>query len=290
VSGNRVATAIVVAVAAMVTSANGRAEWPTGLAEWSAADVSEGQPTAGLNEPPGMVTQINTGPITSTAVFTVFSPMTPSSLGDWTGNLATVPGETGLRVTYPPTLPGGNSPARWGHGIPSAGTGWYYQRMKVRFSPNWTMAGNVDVKLCEPRTQQTGSGSGPNENDVIAAHDFATQSTHAFLFVALQGPNGHFRNLTEQPRYVRSANLSDGRWHLVEVLFAPESVPGAGNGTYTAWVDGIRVAQYTDVLWLASGNQAGWRYLMFDPTYGGGRRSPPSALYWDFDQLYVSTK
>jgi hypothetical protein len=285
VSAGGWATVVVVGATAMIA-----APWtskaripPSGL-----APVASRQ--AGSNEPPGMSTQINTGPIASTTVFTVFSPPAPSSLGDWSGNLTVVPGGTGLRVTYPLTLPGGNSPARWGHGIGSPGTGWYYQRMKVRFSPNWTLSGNVALKFCEPRTEQTGSGQGPDENHVIGAHDFATQTTHAFFYVLLQGPNGHFRNLYEQPRYARGANLNDGAWHLLEALFTPESTPGAGNGTYTGWVDGVRVAHYSDVLWLAPGNRVGWRYLMFDPTYGGGRHNPAQTMYWDFDQLYVSTR
>lgn len=243
------------------------------------------------NEPAGMAAQINTGPMNGLPTgFSIFSPETPSPLGDWRGNLQPVPDGSGLRLMYPSTLPGGNSPVRFGAAIHSPGTGWYYQRMKVRFSPNWSLSGNVALKLCEPRTAQHGSGAGPNENHVIGTHDFASQSRHAWLYVLLQGPNGHFRNLYEQPRYARQADLADGAWHTVEVLFGPESRPGAGDGTYAAWVDGYPVARYRDVLWLAPGNKVGWPYLMFDPTFGGGRHNPASPMYWDIDQLYVSTK
>jgi hypothetical protein len=247
-------------------------------------------PAGGFHEPSGMATQINTGPIGSTSIVTVFSPSTPSALGDWSGNLSVVPGGTGLRLTYPATLPGGNSPVRFGKAISSPGTGWYYQRMKVRFAPNWSLNGNVALKFCEPRTQQTGSGQGSNENHVIGAHDFETQTTHAWFYVLLQGPNGHFGDLFEQPQWSPSANLNDGAWHTIEVVFGPESSPGAGDGSYTGWIDGTQVAHYTSVMWLASGNQVGWPYLMFDPTYGGGTHSPGQSMYWDLDQLYVSTK
>jgi hypothetical protein len=214
-----------------------------------------------------------------------------NSLGEWSGNLTLVPGSTGLRVNYLTSLSGGGySPVRFGVNIPSAGTGWYYQRMKVRMSPNWTMSGNIGVKLCEPRTQQQGSGQGPNENHVIGLHDFETQSVNAFFYVLLQGPNGHFEDLFEQPQYSAAANIKGGAWHLLEVLFTPESSPGAGDGTYTGWVDGVQIAHWTSVLWLAAGNQVGWPYLMFDPTYGGGPNAPSQNMYWDFDQLYVSTK
>jgi hypothetical protein len=236
-----------------------------------------------------MSAQINTGPIASTSVVTVFSPSTMSSTGEWIGNLSVVPGGTGLRLTYNPSLAPGYSPVRFGRGIPSAGTGWYYQRMKVRFSSNWTVANNPASKLCEPRTEQTGSGSGPNENDVIEVVPNG-DPTKNYLNLALQGPNGHFANLREQPQGNPAANLSDGNWHVLEVLFGPESTPGAGNGTYQGWIDGVLVANYTNVPWLASGNNVGWPYLMFDPTYGGTVSSPPYTIYWDFDQLYVSTK
>ncbi len=248
----------------------------------------EAGPPGGFNEPSGMVTQVNTGPLTSTSPFTMFSPTTPNSYGEWSGNLTTVPGGTGLRLTYKPNLLGGYSPVRFGVGIHSAGTGWYYQRMKVRFSSNWTMSNNIGVKLCEPRTQQFGGTTG--ENHVIGTQDFLTQSTHAWLYVLLQGPSGQSRDLFEQPHYTAAANLAGGSWHTIELLFTPESTPGAGNGGYTAWVDGTQIAHYTNVQWLAAGNQIGWPYLMFDPTYGGGTKSPVTTMYWDFDQLYVSTK
>ncbi len=253
--------------------------------------VSAPPPVGSYHEPAGMAVQVNTGAMTQIpSSFSIFSPATPSAVGESKGNLGTVPGGTGLRITYAPSLTGGYSPVRFGTGIASAGTGWFYLRMRVRFSPNWTLNGNVGLKFCEPRTQQTGSGSGANENDVIAMHDFATRSTHAWLTGLLQGPNGQARDLFEQPTHNPLADLNDGQWHMIEVVFSPESSPGSGNGGYSGWVDGTLVERYTDVMWLAPGNQVGWPYLMFDPTYGGGNNSPPATMYWDFDQVYVSTK
>jgi hypothetical protein len=246
--------------------------------------------SGGQHEPSGMYAQINTGAIRSTGVVSVFSPSSTSSTGESSGNLSIVSGGTGLRMTYRTNLTGGYSPVRFGVAIPSAGTGWYYQRMKVRFSSNWTLNGNVGLKFCEPRTWQQGSVSGGNENHVISMSDFLTNSRHAFLNGFLQGPYGQARNLFEQPLYSSAADLNDGQWHTVEILFAPESSPGSGNGQYTAWVDGTQIARYTNVQFLASGNRSGWPYLMFDPTYGGGNHSPSSTMYWDMDDLYVSTR
>ncbi len=161
--------------------------------------------------------------------------------------------------------------------------------MQIRFSSNWTNANNPMVKLCEPQTEDEGAVAGPHENHVISA--FVNDNpANSYLTVLLQGPYSNFRDLMEQPIDNRAANLSDGNWHTMEVLFGPESSPGAGNGSYQAWVDGTQIAKYSDVLWLASGNKPGWPYLLFDPVYGGMKSSPPSTMYWDFNALYVSTR
>jgi Bacterial Ig-like domain (group 2) len=261
----------------------------SGSGSKSVASTSASEPTTGTHEPAGMATQVNTGALTSTAPFSMFSSSSQSSSGAWSGNLTPVPGGTGLRITYRTNLPAGSAPVTFGVGIRSPGTGWYYQRMNVRFSPNWTNAENPVIKLCEPQTQQHGSGEGPTENPVIGGFVNAGP-TESYLTTLLQGPNGHFRDLFAEPTPNAQANLSDGNWHTMEVLFGPESSPGAGNGTYKAWVDGVQVASDDNVLWLAPGNRVGWPYLLFQPVYGGVQSRPPSTMYWDFDELYVSTR
>ncbi len=245
-------------------------------------------PSGSYHEPSGFATQINTGSISSTGRVSVFSPSSTSATGEWSGNLTAAPGG-GLRLWYRPNLVAGNSPVRFGFGIPSSGSGWYYQRMQVRFSSNWTNGNNPLVKLCEPRTMQSGSPAGPDENHVISA--FVNDNPrNSYLTVLLQGPDSHFRDLLEQPIDNAAANLSDGNWHTVEVLFGPESSPGAGNGSYHGWVDGREVANYSNVQWLASGNREGWPYLMFDPVYGGTKSAPPYTMYWDVNNIFVATR
>lgn len=295
-SGTSGTLAVTVSGSSTASTTTGSGSSGSGSGGASGGGASSTTPAASgssgsAHEPSGMKAQVNTGAITSLpAGFTVYSPSSPSSVGEWSGNLTVVPGGTGLRLTYPENLVGGNSPVRFGVSLPSAGTGWYYQRMKIRFSPNWRLSGNTQSKLCEPRTYQQGAVQGPSENDVIGLHVNDPSSTQNYFYVMLQGPNSHFRDLFEQPLYAPAANVNDGNWHTVEVLFSPESSPGAGNGTYTGWVDGTEIAHYTDVLWLAPGNQVGWPFLMFDPTYGGGSNHPVAKMYWDMDQLYVSTK
>ncbi len=243
-------------------------------------------PSGSYHEPSGFATQINTGSISSTRAVNVLTPSSTSPTGGSSGNLTAAPGG-GLRMWYRPNLVAGNSPVRFGFDIPSSGSGWYYQRMQVRFSSNWTNGNNPLVKLCEPRTMQSGSPTGPDENHVISA--FASGApTNGYLGVLLQGPDNHFRDLTEESAGM--GNLSDGNWHTVEVLFSPESSPGAGNGSYQGWVDGKEVANYRNVQWLAAGNRAGWPYLMFDPVYGGTKSAPAHTMYWDVNNIFVATR
>ncbi len=106
----------------------------------------------------------------------------------------------------------------------------------------------------------------------------------------LQGPNGHFANLGVNLGV--PANLTDDQWHWDERIYVAESTPGAGDGQYLAYEDGVLVANYTDVPWLATTSTWGVAYFLVDPTFGGAPPTthPLAGDFWDFDQLYVSTK
>jgi uncharacterized protein YjdB len=284
------ATGLVRAVAAgtVIISATSGGHVGTSNVTVTAASSGGASGTSGSpNEPAGMSAQINTGAITSFAQtgMQMISPATwtsPYENGE-AANLTPVPDGTGLRLTYPPTLPGGYSPVRFvTNGFANQGTGWLYIRMKVRFAPNWTTNGNVDVKLAEPHTLYE-----DDENDNIDA--WVTTGSQAVLITGTQGP-GPDANLMPN---VGAGVITGGAWHTIELLYGPESTSGAGNGTYQAWVDGTQVTNMSNVNWLAVGESPGWHELLFDPCYGGGYNNPPNTspnIYWDFDQLYISTK
>ena len=65
---------------------------------------------------------------------------------------------------------------------------------------------------------------------------------------------------TRSPIANPRANLTDGNAHVVEVLFGPESTPGAGNGTYQAWVDGVQIAERLQQCPLARRRQTTWSW------------------------------
>src|SRR5580704_6355816 len=281
------------------------------------------QGPGGYHEPAGMVTQINTGAMSTppsrsydgtwtegTTTFTNWSPNTMSSVGEWAQNISSIPGETGLRLTYGPTLDGGNSPVRFGSGFSNNGTGYLYIRWMMRLSPNWTLSQAGGVKLMEPRTINT------SENHVIElnAYNGPTDGTSMWTAFALQFATGsgtvaYFvpgnpSGAPDQTSYFTSsvANIGGaarGGWHTIEYYMQPESPAGAGNGQLTIWVDGTQVFQTGaagtpggGMHYFQNGESMGWNYLQFDPTYGGDAATdhPPFNIYWDIDQLYVSTK
>jgi len=242
------------------------------------------------NEPPGMTVQIDTGPITSFGAsgLTMYSPSTKNSYGEWSGNLTSpLPDGTGIRIHYDSSLVAGNSPVRAGRRIPSSGTGWYFQRWRVRFSPNWTTNGNPCIKMCEPQSQEHGSGAGATSNPILGGWTTPFGDTRVVPWFAKQGPNASFANYgPASAPFV----LSDGNWHTWEILLTPESNIGAADGKIDFWVDAGSHFQQTHVQFLTSGMTAGWPFWLMDPVYGGVVARPPTAMWWDWDQLYVSTR
>ncbi|HSY84912.1 MAG TPA: Ig-like domain-containing protein [Gemmatimonadaceae bacterium] len=268
------------------------------------------------HEPAGMTAQINTGAMSvapsqtsngtwteGTTTFTNFSPNTMSSTGEWSGNLSAIPGETGLRLTYDGTLDGGNSPVRFGASLANHGSGYLYIRWKFRLSSNWTLSTASQLKVMEPRSINS------TENHVISfspygqASDGSNMWPNAFLQFNPGGGTyskyvpGNSSGQDASTSYFSSsvANVGGsarGTWHTVEFYMQPEAPAGTTNGQLTIWVDGTQVFQTTSVNYFLSGESMGWMYLMFDPCYGGDSANdhPPGTLYWDIDQLYVSTK
>ncbi|HSY84911.1 MAG TPA: Ig-like domain-containing protein [Gemmatimonadaceae bacterium] len=280
-------------------------------------NASNTQNPAGYHEPAGMVQQINTGamsaaPSTSyegkwtegTASFENWSPNTMSSTGEWAQNISTVPGGTGLRVTYGPSLSGGNSPVRFGTSIANHGSGDLYLRWKFRLSPNWTLSEASQLKVMEPRTVNA------DENHVISFSPYGQASDGMSMwpnmFLQFGTGSGTFSKFVPGNSSGQAASTSlfastlgnvggaaRGNWHLIEVYAQHESPAGAGNGQLTMWVDGTMIYQSPmNVSYFMSGEAMGWEYLQFDPTYGGDVASdhPPYSIYWDIDDLYVSTK
>lgn len=264
------------------------------------------------NEPVGMTVQVDTGAISLTSVqlqadhwttngytWSNFSPLTPSSIGEWRGNLvqpdATTGGGTGAQLNYPTNLAGGNSPVRFGVGLPTGAAvgvlGIFYAKYIQQYSANWNQATPAGLKNWEPRTQQQCAISGPCQNHVISATFNVTNNTTKLQISGfLQGPFNQSANVL--PTNPLIGIVTGGQPHKVEWVWTQDNPPGTGNGSILGWVDGVLTVNVSSLTMLAAGNQLGWPFWMCDPTYGGAPANvhPPALQSWKFDQLRVSTK
>jgi len=314
---------VVTAVAAGSATITATSSSKSGAGTVTVSAASTGQPN---HEPSGFTAQINTGPMTNapatsypantwtqgTATFTNYSPTTVSSTGEWDQNLSKTPDGSGVRVTYPTNLEGGNSPVRFGTSIPNSGSGSIYLRWRFRLSPNWTLSTASGLKVIEPRTINAG------ENHVLGygSSGLATDGSNMWFGALLQFNNSGYyavvpgNSLGQSPASATSTDYDSplanfggsarGTWHWSEALFTHESVAGTPDGRIQLWVDGTLVFDSNDgrgvpsggIRFFERGESMGWNFIMFDPTYGGDASSdhPPYSIYWDIDQLYVSTK
>ncbi len=259
-------------------------------------------PLATSHEPTGMNAQLDTGPLTvmpaatgswtnGNVTFHMYSPVTMTASGESSANLVRVPCGSGLRLVYDPTLEGGWSPVTFGTSIASPGKTTYYQRWRIRTVPNWAGPRNGNgIKLCEPQALNEGPGGDAGTNDILMMWPNGGPNAVMSAMEGLQGPNGHFADLGVNQGL--AGNLTDGDWHWDERIYIAESTAGAGDGQYYAYYDGTLVAKYTNVLWLAAGGTWGIDAWEVNATFGGAPAGthPLTGDYWDFDELYVSTK
>ena len=250
------------------------------------------------HEPAAMTPQINTGIMTALpAGLTMLSPATwgaPFQTGQ-AANLAPVPSGqgTGLRVTYPSILPGGFSPVRFSFALATPSP-QIYVRYLIRYSPNWTNNGNTGTGMFAP--QFSGNNNAGNENDLLTGRCDNPPMVDQYVVVQQQGQTT--RTLPAVSSTVAAADPNGnmagptrGSWHLVEALFTPQTNTATANGGCTVWMDGTQCFTAANVNWVSGADSPNWATLLCDPTYGG-TVSPPAvspAMYWDFDQLYLST-
>jgi hypothetical protein len=307
--------------------------------------AAAGPGTPPNNEPPGMTAVVNTGPMSVTPAtfgqnggasggsWSTGGPIpitlnnfsnggaAPNSSGDWSGNIIKTPApDTGFRVLYGPSLPGGNSPVHFGGSwAGSRGTGFVYFRFRFRYSPAWTLSTASGMKLARIQpVAETG------ENSFISgfgAHGQPTDGSNLWPGALLQGVGSggtYFANIPGTPGandinnpaafWNAIANIGGaarGSWHWVEIYQQPESPLGVtpGNGQLTYWVDGVLA--YTTVgsalgtggvpnngiLFNRPGDTPGNYFIEFDPTFGGDSSSDhPPSQYFDVDDLYISVK
>jgi hypothetical protein len=266
----------------------------------------------GPNEPSGMTTVLNTGPLISNPAITTGGTWTagPNSVGrsivttltNETNSTGGQPGQSplnlsraspsGLVFTFPTNLAGGFEPVfAYVPFLSAPQTGWLYYTWTHLTSSNWTNGGNVSAKLIY---LQAGSGNATNHVITLHGDTLGVPQHPLYLVTARQNPNLDnlpTGNIGLGFETQESPVPTFGTPWQIEVLMTPESVPGAGNGSYYHWINGtLYYSSIGNVQWLASGTTAGYGALKLQPIYGGGSFSPPAVLTFTYNNLYASVK
>lgn len=241
---------------------------------------------------------------------TNLSPNTPSSVGEFAGNLSNTPGG-GMRVTYATNLHGGNSPVRMSiASYAQAGTGKLYMAWQFTLSSGFGFSTATGIKICEPHTTVTGNNhvvalncqnDAGNKDGVSGYPMFLLQGNHTGdIPGAPQGfpaPNSVFGT---QEALANFGGPSRGTTKLFEILLEQETPINTGiNGQVTFWVNGTQV--FTTHGGTPGGgtgipsagitfDAGGWPQLLFDPTYGGDADTdrPPAGTFWDINNITVA--
>lgn len=104
-----------------------------------------------------------------------------------------------------------------------------------------------------------------------------------------QDPRGTSFNLN--PNIVPGARLIRGQWHRVEVLLAANT-PGQPNGKVSWWLDGVQIAEYTDVGFISLSNPipgaVNWQQVSWNPTYGAPSDVIQATQTMQMDHIYIS--
>jgi hypothetical protein len=251
------------------------------------------------------------GPVPASC--TCDSPTTPSIVGEWSGNIQIGPGGHGIKMLYPNSLEGGNSPGRFHLALPTTGTGFLYAAFTFEFSSTWSFSHAIGIKLLEPRTVNAGNNDyfGWNCSDTAGNPD----GVSAWPFFALQGNQfgdipGAPQGYAALPAVYTTPNADvggagRGTEHVVEFFIQPETPTGTGsNGQITFWID--NVLAFTTVGGTpGSGtgiptagityDSGGFNFIQFDPTYGGDSATdhPPAGdqpMYWVINNLIVAVQ
>jgi uncharacterized protein YjdB len=244
------------------------------------------------NEPPGMtfiaerafncfkVTACETDWFTVEGVPNTFSVVVDSSAPRSSANV--------LQQLFTSALPGGSSPGAAGQDFPSVRQkGTIYAAYWMQLSSNWVgHQSNINKSVFFPvaannrvYTMVQGTGTTGPMNVAIGLQGLPQPYT-------ANGITGPSVNLT--PNIV-NVPIIRGVWHKYEVVFVCNT-PGSANGTAEMWVDGIKVMQYSGIVYAAVGENARWEGINWGPIWGGAGGAITTPFYARMDHMYVSGK
>ena len=182
------------------------------------------------------------------------------------------------QITFPAGFGGGFEPAAtWTDGVDSRGFTRMYLSFWVKLSSNWQ-----------------GHNSGVNKIGFVWMHDnpvvyFSEQGSGSGNLEAqlrLQNTPAPARNLTPN---LAAVSLTRGQWHRWEVVIVANTGDQA-NGEAHWWIDGVKVGEYTDVLYGSSAQPKAWGgpEISWMPIWGGIGDTVAQTMYMWMDHMYIS--
>lgn len=238
---------------------------------------------------------------------TVYNDTSPVRFGAWynsnnpahahvtTNSDATAPQSPSgtLRNTFYTGLIPGDAPVWWG-GWDSAGTDGeagavksaFYQSIRFRLvsgsgDGNW-QSQSVGTKFLG----FVGYGENPAVHQNEGFH-LISGGTHPAFTYEFRTQNLVSRNLTQN--IDATAYVTVNTWHQLECQLVLNSGAGVADGIFRAWIDGVLVSQYTDVVYLTSGNVVKFNIWYCNSTWGGsGGGNVLQDQYIDVDHIYMS--
>jgi hypothetical protein len=188
-----------------------------------------------------------------------------------------------LQARYPIGTVGGTTPATPGRIVKKiAGSPqWLYLSVWVQLSSNWRAHSTGTNKILyvwmDGGPKFFLSAEGSNAADLAPAG-------------RLQGtPDDELRRREQLMPNVSPKRVIPGKWQRWEVLLKANT-PGASNGEFHVWIDGVETGRYTDVAYLASNEKTNWTAVDVEPIWGGGGDRLPATQTMKFDHIYVSQK
>jgi hypothetical protein len=183
------------------------------------------------------------------------------------------------RIRYPAGFGGGYEPAMTTlTGVDARGYTQLYLSFWVKLSSNWQ-----------------GHSSGVNKIGFVWLHNnptvyFSAQGSGSGPLqpqIRLQNTPDGARNLTPN---VANLEFTRGEWHKWEVLLVVNA-GGQANGQAHWWIDGVKVGQYTNVLYGTSSQGKAWgEVIEWRPIWGGMGGTVAQDMYMSMDDLYISGK
>jgi hypothetical protein len=188
-----------------------------------------------------------------------------------------------LQFTYPSGFAGGGEPAKTGREFPTSEfSSAMYMSLWVRFSNNWDGHGSSVNKIVY--WQMTAD---PNIRARLFLQGRGINNENLEVYLVTQGtPLGDQRLLP--PNLAPGAQFVRGQWHRVEVVVRMNTGSDF-NGQVHMWLDGTKIAQYTDVTFASAAEDQRLSGFEITPVWGGtGDQIGPQAQFLWVDHLYLS--